>query len=139
MQQLAVRWNSLRPSNLVGAVHVGFRDLVVADRDDALGRHRADMFAGDAEVDLGDLRAGHPLSVLERLPNGAGGFLDVGNDTAAHARGACLADAEHLDGRMLGQVADDFGDDSGRLGRANIQSGDEAVRVHGNLAITWSR
>ena len=116
-----------------------FVDLVAVHRDDALARHRLHVLAGDAGVHLGDLRARHPLGVLQRLPDRARRLLDVGDDAAAHARRARLADAEDLDGRMLRQVADDFGDDGGRLGRADVESGDEAFRIHCSLAITWSR
>ncbi len=36
--------------------------------------------------------------------------------------------------RVLRQVADDLGDDGGRLGGADVESGDEAVGIHGGKA-----
>ena len=139
VQQLAVLRDRLRARHLVRAIDVGLVDLVVAHGDDALGGHRLHVLAGDAGVHVGDRRARHALGVLQRLADRARRLLDVGHDAAAHAGRARLADAEHLDRRMLRQVADDLGDDGGRLGRADVESGDEAFRVHGNLAITWSR
>src|SRR5205085_1040718 len=101
--------------------------------------HRADVLARDPEIHLGNLRTRHPLGILQRLSDRARRLLDVSDDAAAHAGRARLADAEHLNARMLRQVADDFGDDGGRLRGTDVESGDEAFRVHGNLAITWSR
>ena len=48
-----------------------------------------------------DLRARHPLGVLQRLPDRARRLLDVGDDAAAQPGRARLADAEHLDRRVL--------------------------------------
>ena len=85
------------------------------------------------------LRAGHALGVLHRFANRARRLLDVGHDAAAHAGRARLPDAEHLDRRMLRQIALDFGDDGGRLRGPDVESRDEAFRIHWSLAITWSR
>jgi len=139
VQQLAVGGNRLRAGDLVRAVDVGLADLVVADGDDPLRRHRANMLAGDAGIDIRDLRACHALGVLQRLADGACGLLDVGDDAAPHAGGTGLANAEHLDRRATLRGAHHLADDGGGASGPDVESGDETVRVHGSLAITWSR
>src|SRR5688500_12046169 len=140
MQQLALRGNGLCARDLVGAVHVGLVDLVPADRDDALARHRLHVFARDARVHLVHLHAPHAFRVLNRLANGARGLLDVGHDATTHPGGPGLADPQHFQGRMLREIADDFADDGGRLRGADVEAGYDAVGVHwGIRAITWSR
>jgi len=53
---------------------------------------------------------------------------------------ARLTDAEDVHRRMLGQVADDFGDDRRGLGRSDVEPGNEVIGIaHGTLAMTWSR
>ena len=130
VQQLPVLRNRLRAGDFVRAVDVGLVDLVVAHRDDALARHRLDVLTGDARVDLLHLRARHALGVLHRLANRARRLLDVGDDAAAHARGPRLSDPQHLDGGMPGKIALDFGDDGGGLRRPDVESRDEAFRIH---------
>ena len=139
MQELAVLGDGLGARDLVRPVDVGLVNLVVAHGDDPLRRHRLHVLAGDPGVDVGDRRARHPFGVLQRLPDRPRRLLDVAHDAAAHAGRPRLPDPQHLDGGVLREIADDFGDDGGRLGRADVQSCDEAFRVHGNLAITWSR
>src|SRR4051812_21794894 len=138
VEQLAVGGNRLRARDLVGAVDVLLADLVAAHGDDAFADHCLDVLAGDPGVELLHLRPGHPLRILQRLTNRARRLLDVGNDAASHTRGTRLADAEELDRGMLRQIARRFGDDGGRLGGPDVESRDEAFRIHGSLAMTWS-
>jgi hypothetical protein len=101
VQQLAVLRNRLRARHFVRTIDVRLVDLVVTHGDDALARHRLDVFARDAGVDFLHLRAGHAFGVLHRFPNRACRLLDVGDDATAHAGRARLPDAEDLDRRVL--------------------------------------
>ncbi len=139
VQKLAVAGNRLRPRHLVRAGHVGLRDLLAVHCDDAVRRHGLDVLPGDARVHLIHARARHALGVLERLADRARRFLDVGDDAAAHPRGARLPDTENSDRGMLRKVADDLGDHGGRFSRADVEARDEAFGVHWTLAMTCSR
>ena len=139
MQQLPFGRNRLGPRNLIRPIHVGLVDLVAAHRDDALTDHRLHVLARDPRVHVVHLHAGHALGVLDGFADRARRFLDVRHDAAAHPCRARLTDAQHFDRWMLRQIADDFADDGGRFRGAEVESGDEAIRIHWSRAITWSR
>ena len=99
------------------------------------------MLAGDPRVHGLDLRARHPLGVLHRLQDGALRLLDVGDDAFAKPRGARLPHPEDVHRGVL-EVSDHLRDDGGGLGRPDVETGDEAIEIHGpsgSRATTWSR
>src|SRR5207302_771238 len=138
VQQLPVLRNGLRARDFVRPIHIALADLVPGHGDDALARHRLHVLTGDTRVDVVHLGAGHALGVLHRFANGARRLLDVGDNPATHAGGLGLPDTEHLQDRSFGQVALDFGDDSGGPRGADVQRRDESFRIHWTLAMIWS-
>ena len=139
VQELAFGGDRHGLRDFIGALHVGPGDLFATDGDDALADHRLHVLAGDPGVHVMHLHARHALGVLDGFADRARSLLDVSYHAAAHARGAGLADAQHLHHRMLGEIADHLADDGGGLGRADVQPGNEAIGVHWKRAMTWSR
>jgi hypothetical protein len=93
VDELTILRNVPRSCHGVHAIDVGTRDLIPADDDDPLRDHRLHVLAGDAGVEMVHTRPRHPLGVGERLLDGLGGLLDVGDDSASQARGSRLTNA----------------------------------------------
>jgi hypothetical protein len=111
------------------ARHVHRRDLAVVAHDDhAGGVLAADVAAGDAGVDAGDLAGGHHLGLLQRLLDALHGGVDVDDDAALQAvrrRHAEPGDTQLAAGQHLG----DHGHD---LGGADVQADDQVLVLFGH-------
>ena len=121
VQHLLVRRNRQRPRGVDHPVHVRLRDLLVADRNDAVRVVALYVATGDARVDVIDLAAGHQLRLLHGAADGFDGGVDVHHHAALEAAGGAGADADDFDGVLGRHGADDGGD----LGCADIQTDDQ--------------
>ena len=131
VQQLSVLRNGLGPGNIVGAIDIGFRDLVAVHRDDSLADHRAYVLAGDSRVDRIDLRARHPLGIFDRFPDRSSGLLDIRDYSTTQSSSPRLSYAEDFEiGRALRVGRHRLADDRGGLRRTDVQSGDDVFRIH---------
>jgi hypothetical protein len=113
---------------LEDAVDVGALHLAARDGGDAVGRHAADVAAGDARVDGADLDAGHRLRRLDGLRDGAHRPVDVGDDALAQAAAGDVAHAE--DGDPVGVDLAHHGEN---LGGADVQADDDLGLVRAAL------
>ena len=98
-------------------LHVG-RDhlaIVAGHRDDAAVVRRLDVLAGDADVDVRDVDARHPLGLFGRRFDRPDRLLEVRHDAFAHPGRGGFADADDL--QTIGTRG---GDDGTRLGRADV-------------------
>src|SRR3954464_14010019 len=89
--------------------HVGRTDLLVLHRHDALRVESADMSAGDARVDGADLASRHQLRFLDGPLDGGDGRLDVDDHSLAQPARGMLADADHVEARLL-RLSDEAAD-----------------------------
>ena len=88
--------------DLAGVDHppdVAVRDLAVVagDGDDGTVVGAANVIAGDADEDVGDVNAGHPLGLLGRRLDRLDRLLEVDDDALAHPQRRRLADADDLE------------------------------------------
>ena len=135
VEQLAIRGNRLRAGHFVGALDVGARHLVAIHGDDARAVHRLDVLARDSRVHAIHLHARHSLGLAHRFLDGLCGLLNVGDDAAAHSRGARVAHAENFQ-RAVERITDRLGDDGGSARRAYVEAGDQSFGIHCVLAMT---
>ena len=108
--------------------------VVARDGDHAAVVGAADVLAGDPDVDVRDVDAGHPLGLFGRRLDRPDRLLEVGHDAFAHARRGGLADPDDLE-----PVGPGGGDDGTGLGRADIEPANGLV-LHPMLtcsSISW--
>ena len=100
------------------ALYVGAGDFAVADGDDAVGVHAADVAACNAGIDRMYLAPCHQFRFLDGTLNGLHRGLDIDNRTLLQTAGAMAANADDIETAVGLDVADD-GDD---FGRADVQT-----------------
>ena len=125
------------------ALDVDGRHLAIAagDGDDAPAVHAADVSAGDARVDAGDLDAGLRLGVPDRLLDRVDRRFDVDDDAASEPPRRRRPEADHVEAvRRPGR------DDRADLRGPDVQSDDELRIDRAALdheppcrSTTWSR
>jgi hypothetical protein len=79
------------------ARHVGLRDFLVLHRHHAAGVDAADVAAGDAGVDTGDLAVGHQLGLFQGLLDALHRGVDVDHHAALEAVARRDAQARELE------------------------------------------
>ena len=100
------------------------------DRDHAARVEAADVGAGHAHVGGADLHARHQLGLLHHALDGLDGGLEVDDDALAQPLGLGLADADHVEAALLG----DLGHDGADLVGADVEPDDVAVFLLGQGA-----
>ena len=129
VEKLTIRRKSDGPGHLMDTVHVLGGDFLPTDGHHPRRGEGLDVISRDPGVDAVHRGAGHELGFLHGRPDGLGDLLDVGDHITAESPRPCLTDAEDRETGPAG-VAGDLADDGARLGRSDVQTGDE-VRSHG--------
>ncbi|MNL13574.1 hypothetical protein D3C87_1344830 [compost metagenome] len=86
--------------------HVRLRDLLVLDGHHPARVEAADMAAGNAGEDLGDLAVGHQLGLLQRALDRLHGGLDIDHDPLLQTLGLGLAHPDHFVAAVGAQFRD---------------------------------
>ena len=90
VQNLLVGGDRDRLGRVDHVLDIAVRDLLVADRDDAVGVEAAHVAAGDAGVDRVDLAAGHQLGLFDRALDRLHGRLDIDHHAFLRPRDGCV-------------------------------------------------
>ena len=97
--------------------YIGLRDFLVLHRHHATGIDAANMAAGDAGVNPGDLAVSHQLGFLERLLNALHGGVNIDHDTALEPVAGRNAQARKLELT----ARHDFGNHGHDFAGSNVQ------------------
>ena len=124
VQQLVVPAERHVARHVVDAGDVAGPDLVAGDAHHPVRAAARHVLPGDAAIDRAHLDAGHPLGVLHRLGDGAGGFLDVPHHAAADPGAPFHGDAEDL-GHRAPRIAAHFRHHRRDLARPEVERRDE--------------
>src|SRR5690606_9734174 len=106
VQHLLVGRNGHRLGGVQYPVDIRLHYLALADGDDAMGVHAADMVAGDAGEHRVDLAACHQLRLFDGALDGLHGGLDIHHDALLHAAGRMRADADDFQLTVCADLAD---------------------------------
>ena len=118
-----------RLGGLDDARHVDRRHFLVAHDHHAGRVLAADVAAGDAGVDVGDLAVGHHLGLFQRLLDALHGGVDVDDDAALQA--VRRRDAEPGQAQLA--VGQHLGHHRHHLGGADVQADDQFLVLFGHL------
>jgi len=136
MQNLLIHRDVDRACRLDHAIDVKLRNLPILDGDHTVRVEALNMRAGYTGNDVTNLHVRHQLGLFQRALNAGDGGFDVDHHTLFQSARRMLADTQHLEGSLIG----DLGDNRDDLRGADIEGHNQilgfAVHEFSHLSIS---
>ncbi len=107
VQDLLVGWNRHHPRRFHHSIDVFRRGFPVLDGGHAVRIEPANVTTGNAGIDRMNLATRHSFGFVHRVLDRPNGRLDVDDHALLQASRGMRADADHLDGPIQADLADD--------------------------------